>query len=138
MAHRLSTRHVDTNFEIKKSSFWCTLLTYQSCCFIRLPLITKNPNNREAADQPGSFQANGHCSLVQSFFKTTSSALLCLTRLYIFTCFCLQAIVDGLEGKNHKVDYLTSAGAVVQAIVSYHDGLKAQSDPRKFGYAAGY
>lgn len=49
-----------------------------------------------------------------------------------------KAIATGLEAKNHTVNYLTTTGAVVQAVVSYQDGLRAQSDPRKSGYASGY
>lgn len=49
-----------------------------------------------------------------------------------------KSIMDGLALKNHKTEYLTSSGAVVQAIVHHEDGLHAQSDPRKGGYAAGY
>ncbi|KAM7369038.1 hypothetical protein PAMP_013337 [Pampus punctatissimus] len=47
-------------------------------------------------------------------------------------------ILDGLIKKNHKTEFLKSTGAVVQAVVRYDDGLLAQSDPRKWGYAAGY
>lgn len=71
-------------------------------------------------------------------FETTSQAPLCFTRLNVLVCSCPQAIVSGLEAKNHTVDYLTTIGAVVQAVVRYPDGLRAQSDPRKSGYAAGY
>lgn len=49
-----------------------------------------------------------------------------------------QEILDGLSSKNHPTELLTSTGAVVQAVVRYEDGLHAQSDPRKWGYAAGY
>ncbi|TWW66054.1 glutathione hydrolase 1 proenzyme-like [Takifugu flavidus] len=49
-----------------------------------------------------------------------------------------QTIVDGLALKNHQMSYLTSSGAVVQAVVRYDKGLHAQSDPRKSGYASGY
>ncbi|XP_017266013.1 glutathione hydrolase 1 proenzyme [Kryptolebias marmoratus] len=47
-------------------------------------------------------------------------------------------ILDGLMKKNHETDVLSSTGAVVQAVVRYEEGLKAQSDPRKWAYAAGY
>ncbi|XP_030291945.1 glutathione hydrolase 1 proenzyme [Sparus aurata] len=47
-------------------------------------------------------------------------------------------ILDGLASKNHETEFLTSTGAVVQAVVRHDDGLHAQSDPRKWGYAAGY
>ncbi|XP_026196159.1 glutathione hydrolase 1 proenzyme-like [Anabas testudineus] len=47
-------------------------------------------------------------------------------------------ILDGLALKNHETELLTSTGAVVQAVVSHDDGLHAQSDPRKWAYAAGY
>lgn len=46
--------------------------------------------------------------------------------------------MDGLAAKNHTTEYLKSPGAVVQAVVRYDGGLKAQSDPRKWAYAAGY
>ncbi|XP_055009489.1 glutathione hydrolase 1 proenzyme isoform X2 [Boleophthalmus pectinirostris] len=49
-----------------------------------------------------------------------------------------QKILDGLNLKNHPTQNLKSSGAVVQAVVQYKDGLLAQSDPRKGGYAAGY
>lgn len=49
-----------------------------------------------------------------------------------------QKILDGLSLKNHTTELLKSTGAVVQAVVRYEDGLHAQSDPRKWGYAAGY
>lgn len=48
-----------------------------------------------------------------------------------------QNILDGLSLKNHPTA-VSSGGAVVQAVVRYEDGLHAQSDPRKYGYAAGY
>ncbi|XP_049595019.1 glutathione hydrolase 1 proenzyme [Syngnathus scovelli] len=47
-------------------------------------------------------------------------------------------ILEGLAQKNHEIEILKSTGAVVQAIVRYKDGLHAQSDPRKWAYAAGY
>ncbi|XP_028273852.1 glutathione hydrolase 1 proenzyme [Parambassis ranga] len=47
-------------------------------------------------------------------------------------------IMDGLAKKNHETEFLKSTGAVVQAIVRHNNGLEAQSDPRKWGYAAGY
>lgn len=50
----------------------------------------------------------------------------------------IQAIVDGLILKNHLIEHLTSSGAVIQAVVRYAQGLHAQSDPRKSGYASGY
>ncbi|KAK7895402.1 hypothetical protein WMY93_020727 [Mugilogobius chulae] len=49
-----------------------------------------------------------------------------------------QKILDGLILKNHLIEQLKSTGAVVQAIVQYKEGLRAQSDPRKFAHAAGY
>ncbi|XP_049908972.1 glutathione hydrolase 1 proenzyme [Epinephelus moara] len=49
-----------------------------------------------------------------------------------------KSILDGLASKNHETEYLTSTGAVVQAVVRYDDGLNAKSDPRKWAYAAGY
>lgn len=49
-----------------------------------------------------------------------------------------QNILDGLVLKNHLIEILKSSGAVVQAVVRYDQGLQAQSDPRKWGYAAGY
>uniref|UniRef100_A0A8C6PGH5 Gamma-glutamyltransferase 1b n=1 Tax=Nothobranchius furzeri TaxID=105023 RepID=A0A8C6PGH5_NOTFU len=42
------------------------------------------------------------------------------------------------EPEFDKVSLLTSTGAVVQAVVRYENGLRAQSDPRKWAYAAGY
>ncbi|XP_041826946.1 glutathione hydrolase 1 proenzyme [Melanotaenia boesemani] len=47
-------------------------------------------------------------------------------------------ILNGLAEKNHETEFLTSTGAVVQAVVRYEKGLHAQSDHRKWGYAAGY
>ncbi|XP_033832209.1 glutathione hydrolase 1 proenzyme-like [Periophthalmus magnuspinnatus] len=47
-------------------------------------------------------------------------------------------ILEGLNLKNHLTESLKSSGAVVQAVVQYKDGLQAQSDPRKWAYAAGY
>uniref|UniRef100_A0A3Q4B287 Glutathione hydrolase n=1 Tax=Mola mola TaxID=94237 RepID=A0A3Q4B287_MOLML len=47
-------------------------------------------------------------------------------------------VLDGLALKYHTIEYLKSTGAVVQAVVRYSEGLHAQSDPRKWGYAAGY
>ncbi|XP_023262240.1 glutathione hydrolase 1 proenzyme-like [Seriola lalandi dorsalis] len=47
-------------------------------------------------------------------------------------------ILDGLALKNHETELLKSTGAVVQAVVRHDDGLHAQSDPRKWAYAAGY
>ncbi|KAG8010679.1 Glutathione hydrolase 1 proenzyme [Nibea albiflora] len=47
-------------------------------------------------------------------------------------------ILDGLASKNHTTEFLKSSGAVVQAVVRHDDGLNAQSDPRKWAYAAGY
>ncbi|XP_057674571.1 glutathione hydrolase 1 proenzyme-like isoform X2 [Corythoichthys intestinalis] len=47
-------------------------------------------------------------------------------------------VMEGLAKKNHETEFLKSTGAVVQAIVRYKDGLHAQSDPRKWAYAAGY
>lgn len=52
--------------------------------------------------------------------------------------FDTQNIMDGLAKKNHETEFLESTGAVVQAIVRHNNGLQAQSDPRKWGYAAGY
>ncbi|KAF7217046.1 glutathione hydrolase 1 proenzyme isoform X2 [Nothobranchius furzeri] len=49
-----------------------------------------------------------------------------------------KGIVEGLIKKNHETKLLTSTGAVVQAVVRYENGLRAQSDPRKWAYAAGY
>ncbi|XP_062269257.1 glutathione hydrolase 1 proenzyme [Platichthys flesus] len=47
-------------------------------------------------------------------------------------------IMNGLAAKNHETEFLTASGAVVQAVVRHEDGLHAQSDPRKWAYAAGY
>ncbi|KAM8827527.1 glutathione hydrolase 1 proenzyme isoform 1-T2 [Spinachia spinachia] len=49
-----------------------------------------------------------------------------------------KSILEGLALKNHGTEFLKSSGAVVQAVVRYKDGLHAQSDPRKWAYAAGY
>ncbi|KAM9338021.1 glutathione hydrolase 1 proenzyme [Symphorus nematophorus] len=49
-----------------------------------------------------------------------------------------KTILDGLASKNHETEFLTSFGAVVQAVLRQDDGLQAQSDPRKWAYAAGY
>ncbi|XP_034402817.1 glutathione hydrolase 1 proenzyme [Cyclopterus lumpus] len=49
-----------------------------------------------------------------------------------------KRILDGLALKNHETEFLKSTGAVVQAVMRFEDGLHAQSDPRKWGYAAGY
>ncbi|XP_037341474.2 glutathione hydrolase 1 proenzyme [Pungitius pungitius] len=49
-----------------------------------------------------------------------------------------KSILEGLALKNHETEFLKSSGAVVQAVVRYEDGLHAQSDPRKWAYAAGY
>ncbi|XP_019718510.1 gamma-glutamyltranspeptidase 1-like [Hippocampus comes] len=46
-------------------------------------------------------------------------------------------IIEGLAKKNHETEFLKSS-AVVQAVVRHKDGLHAQSDYRKSGYAAGY
>ncbi|KAM4528003.1 glutathione hydrolase 1 proenzyme [Odontesthes bonariensis] len=47
-------------------------------------------------------------------------------------------ILIGLAEKNHETEFLTSTGAVVQAVVRHENGLHAQSDHRKWAYAAGY
>ncbi|KAM9734764.1 glutathione hydrolase 1 proenzyme isoform 1-T1 [Menidia menidia] len=49
-----------------------------------------------------------------------------------------KSILAGLAEKNHETEFLTSTGAVVQAVVRHENGLHAQSDPRKWAYAAGY
>ncbi|XP_056146417.1 glutathione hydrolase 1 proenzyme [Lampris incognitus] len=49
-----------------------------------------------------------------------------------------KTVLKGLEERNHEVELLKSTGAVVQAIVCDGDRVHAQSDPRKWGYAAGY
>ncbi|XP_054468273.1 glutathione hydrolase 1 proenzyme [Anoplopoma fimbria] len=49
-----------------------------------------------------------------------------------------KKILEGLALKNHETEFLKATGAVVQAVVRYEDGLHAQSDPRKWAYAAGY
>lgn len=46
--------------------------------------------------------------------------------------------MEGLALKNHETSFRTSAGAMVQAVVRYENGLKARSDPRKHSHAAGY
>uniref|UniRef100_A0A3Q1ET57 Gamma-glutamyltransferase 1b n=1 Tax=Acanthochromis polyacanthus TaxID=80966 RepID=A0A3Q1ET57_9TELE len=47
-------------------------------------------------------------------------------------------ILEGLARKNHTTELLTSTGAVIQAVLRHGDWLYAQSDPRKWAYAAGY
>lgn len=59
-------------------------------------------------------------------------------QLFILSCFTSQEIVDGLAKKNHETEFLTSFGAVVQAVVRHENRLFAKSDPRKGGYAVGY
>uniref|UniRef100_A0A3Q0SEY2 Glutathione hydrolase n=1 Tax=Amphilophus citrinellus TaxID=61819 RepID=A0A3Q0SEY2_AMPCI len=49
-----------------------------------------------------------------------------------------KSVLDGLKRKNHKTEFLSSMGAVVQAVLRHGDKLYAQSDSRKGGYAAGY
>ncbi|XP_016894498.1 glutathione hydrolase 1 proenzyme isoform X2 [Cynoglossus semilaevis] len=49
-----------------------------------------------------------------------------------------ENVVDGLKAKNHQTEFPSSNVAVVQAVVGYDKGLLAQSDPRKWAYAAGY
>ncbi|XP_029920724.1 glutathione hydrolase 1 proenzyme-like [Myripristis murdjan] len=49
-----------------------------------------------------------------------------------------KSVLDGLAQKNHETEFLSSTGAVVQAVVRHGDRLHAQSDPRKWAYAAGY
>uniref|UniRef100_UPI003AABF410 glutathione hydrolase 1 proenzyme n=1 Tax=Centroberyx gerrardi TaxID=166262 RepID=UPI003AABF410 len=49
-----------------------------------------------------------------------------------------KSVLDGLALKNHETELLSSTGAVVQAVVRHGDRLHAQSDPRKWAYAAGY
>ncbi|XP_062411059.1 glutathione hydrolase 1 proenzyme [Sardina pilchardus] len=48
------------------------------------------------------------------------------------------AILEGLKQKNHETALLTSVAAVVQGVMREGDGIVAESDPRKGGYAAGY
>ncbi|TNN73783.1 Gamma-glutamyltranspeptidase 1 [Liparis tanakae] len=49
-----------------------------------------------------------------------------------------KRVLEGLALKNHETKFLKSTGAVVQAVMRFEDGLHAQSDPRKWAYAAGY
>ncbi|KAK9532616.1 hypothetical protein VZT92_009991 [Zoarces viviparus] len=49
-----------------------------------------------------------------------------------------EFLKPGLALKNHETEFLKLARGVVQAVVRYEDGLRAKSDPRKGGYAAGY
>uniref|UniRef100_A0A7N8WKX9 Glutathione hydrolase n=1 Tax=Mastacembelus armatus TaxID=205130 RepID=A0A7N8WKX9_9TELE len=84
--------------------------------------------------------------------SVTLQLLYCLTWFEIFPRFHNQLspnrtvvepgfdknVMDGLVLKNHEMEVLKSTGAVVQAILHHDDGLEAQSDPRKWAYAAGY
>lgn len=49
-----------------------------------------------------------------------------------------KKVLEGLAHKNHETEFLTSTGAVVQAVLRHGDRLHAQSDYRKWAYAAGY
>ncbi|CAB1352846.1 unnamed protein product [Coregonus sp. 'balchen'] len=49
-----------------------------------------------------------------------------------------ERVMAGLALKNHETEFLKATGAVVQAVVRQGDRLHAESDPRKWGYAAGY
>ncbi|KAI7793495.1 hypothetical protein IRJ41_025017 [Triplophysa rosa] len=49
-----------------------------------------------------------------------------------------RAVLEGLAQKYHVTEVIKSTASVVQAVVRYSDGLRAESDPRKGGYAAGY
>uniref|UniRef100_A0A4W5N8D8 Gamma-glutamyltransferase n=1 Tax=Hucho hucho TaxID=62062 RepID=A0A4W5N8D8_9TELE len=49
-----------------------------------------------------------------------------------------ERVMAGLALKNHETEFLTATGAVVQAVVRQRDRLHAESDPRKWDYAAGY
>uniref|UniRef100_A0A8C8J1J0 Uncharacterized protein n=1 Tax=Oncorhynchus tshawytscha TaxID=74940 RepID=A0A8C8J1J0_ONCTS len=49
-----------------------------------------------------------------------------------------ERVMAGLALKNHETEFLTATCAVVQAVVRQGDRLHAESDPRKWGYAAGY
>lgn len=49
-----------------------------------------------------------------------------------------KKVLEGLAHKNHETKFLTSTGAVVQAVLRHGDRLHAQSDYRKWAYAAGY
>ncbi|XP_023664352.2 glutathione hydrolase 1 proenzyme-like [Paramormyrops kingsleyae] len=49
-----------------------------------------------------------------------------------------QSVLDGLAKKNHVIEFLKTAEAVVQAILRRENLLDAESDPRKMGYPAGY
>ncbi|XP_055724232.1 glutathione hydrolase light chain 1-like [Salvelinus fontinalis] len=49
-----------------------------------------------------------------------------------------ERVTAGLALKNHETEFLTATGAVVQAVVRQGDRLHAESDPRKWAYAAGY
>lgn len=62
----------------------------------------------------------------------------CVVVQVLSTVLLLQSIEEGLVEKNHQIQHLSSSGAVVQAVVRYDKGLHAESDPRKWAYAAGY
>uniref|UniRef100_A0A8C7CV67 Gamma-glutamyltransferase 1b n=1 Tax=Oncorhynchus kisutch TaxID=8019 RepID=A0A8C7CV67_ONCKI len=49
-----------------------------------------------------------------------------------------ERVMAGLALKNHETEFLTATCAVVQAVVRQGDRLYVESDPRKWGYAAGY
>ncbi|KAM6987052.1 glutathione hydrolase 1 proenzyme-like [Aplochiton taeniatus] len=49
-----------------------------------------------------------------------------------------KAVLEGLAQKNHETELLQGTGAVVQAVVRVGSQLHAQSDHRKWSYAAGY
>uniref|UniRef100_A0A6Q2X781 Glutathione hydrolase n=1 Tax=Esox lucius TaxID=8010 RepID=A0A6Q2X781_ESOLU len=49
-----------------------------------------------------------------------------------------ERVMAGLALKNHETEFLKATGAVVQAVMRKGGRLYAESDPRKWGYAAGY
>lgn len=90
--------------------------------------VAENGNTQQAA--------HNYSNRVNVSLLSDISSL--LHRIDMFLCSRFQNILDGLASKNHETEFLTSTGAVVQAVVRHDDGLHAQSDPRKWGYAAGY
>uniref|UniRef100_A0A8C2ZYT0 Gamma-glutamyltransferase 1 n=1 Tax=Cyclopterus lumpus TaxID=8103 RepID=A0A8C2ZYT0_CYCLU len=97
------------------------------------PTILFDKNNKVKLVVGGSGGTKITTSIAQIVHAPIHFSLVCL-----HISSCLQRILDGLALKNHETEFLKSTGAVVQAVMRFEDGLHAQSDPRKWGYAAGY